>query len=290
MTPFDAPAGTIIAESGTGNGGFAVADPRYADGAMGEHTNKMRVVDWEKPVPTVTGSDRVGSGAMCVADPRILNREKGDNYLTGGHYGVIPWDGQSYTVSGSACHDNGPWSVADPRIPGETENTVAVIRSLDGTWHRPFTTLELAAIQSLVDPQDLAGGGFDFSGTSDASKRERIGNAVPPGAAEQIANMMGETLAALLERGDFHALRVTDLGAAGRGRSQCEATTMRKHREFRAKGTAVLQDGAVVYDLLDSPEEAKEIAAICNDGIGPEWDAVEPELDRRRAQRVRRKQ
>lgn len=29
------------------------------------------------------------------------------------------------------------------------------IRSLDGTWHRPFTTLELAALQSLVDPEEF---------------------------------------------------------------------------------------------------------------------------------------
>jgi hypothetical protein len=67
---------------------------------------------------------------------------------------------------------------------------IAVIRALDGTWHRPFTTLELAALQSLVDPEEV----FDLDGNSDSAKRERIGNAVPLCAAQAIANMMGETI------------------------------------------------------------------------------------------------
>ncbi len=33
---------------------------------------------------------------------------------------------------------------------------MCVIRALDGTWHRPFTTLDLAALQSLYDPDDYA--------------------------------------------------------------------------------------------------------------------------------------
>jgi len=48
-------------------------------------------------------------------------------------------------------------------------------------------------------------------------------------------------------------------------------------------GFAVVDgQGATVYDLLDSKGEAIEIRAILNDGIGPEWDAVEEELTRRR--------
>ena len=35
---------------------------------------------------------------------------------------------------------------------------------------------------------------IDFHGNSDSAKRERIGNAVPPYAAQAIADMMGETL------------------------------------------------------------------------------------------------
>ncbi|MFS6755233.1 hypothetical protein WHL53_14500, partial [Staphylococcus aureus] len=84
----------------------------------------------------------------------------------------------------------------------------AVIRSLDGTWHRPFTTLELAALQSLVDPEqhlidaDVAtwaaarggAGVFQLEGSSDSAWRERIGHAIPSDAAEAIGHVMGTTL------------------------------------------------------------------------------------------------
>ena len=69
-------------------------------------------------------------------------------------------------------------------------NMVARIRALDGTWHSPFTTLELAALQSLVDPEEY----LELDGLSDSDWRERIGNAVPPAAAEAIAGVMGVTL------------------------------------------------------------------------------------------------
>jgi len=41
-----------------------------------------------------------------------------------------------------------------------------MIRSLDGTWHRPFNTLELAALRSLVDPEEP----LDFDGLSDVDE------------------------------------------------------------------------------------------------------------------------
>ena len=70
------------------------------------------------------------------------------------------------------------------------KSLVAVIRSMDDTWHRPFTTLELAALQSLVDPEEQ----LELDGLSDANWRERIGNAVPPDSAAAIASTMGTTL------------------------------------------------------------------------------------------------
>ncbi len=75
-------------------------------------------------------------------------------------------------------------------MPSAGERLVAVICALDGTRHRPFTTLELAALQSLVDPEEV----LEFDGLSDQAWRERIGNAVPPAAAEAIASVMGRTL------------------------------------------------------------------------------------------------
>jgi hypothetical protein len=60
-----------------------------------------------------------------------------------------------------------------------------VIVSLDGTWHRPLTTLELAALQGLP-MQDAQGKWLELPG-SDAKRRELIGNAVPPPAARAMA-------------------------------------------------------------------------------------------------------
>ena len=190
IVPFDKAAPTVIAGGkGVQGGQLSVADPRYL--AFGEHAGKMRVEPWAAPSHVITGSDRVGSGALSVADPRpALSRERGDHYLTAGHYGVVPWDRPSYAVAGSAGHDNGHWSVADPRMPAASDKLVAVIRALDDTWHRPFTTLELAALQGLVEPEEH----LQLEGLSDSAWRERIGNAVPPPAAAAIAGVMAETL------------------------------------------------------------------------------------------------
>jgi hypothetical protein len=40
---------------------------------------------------------------------------------------------------------------------------VVVIRSLDGTWHRPLTTFELAALQSLIEREQQ----LELEGLSD---------------------------------------------------------------------------------------------------------------------------
>lgn len=186
VTDMGEPAGTVISGSTTGQGAFAVADMRPPSGPL---FSKYAVTDWNNRSGTVIGGD--DQGAYAVADPRPgMVRGKGDNYLTGGHYGVVPWESYSGAVSASANLDNGRWSVADPRMPEQTDKLICRIRSLDGTWHRPFTTLELAALQSLVDPEEY----FELDGLSDQNWRERIGNAVPPDAAQAIAGVMGMTL------------------------------------------------------------------------------------------------
>ncbi|ACL57888.1 DNA cytosine methyltransferase [Methylobacterium nodulans] len=201
VLPFDEPAGAITAKAEATTGRFSVADPRmtWADSA---HRNKLKVVGYDEPAGCVTGADRVGSGALCVADPRPdFARGGRAAYQTGGHYGVTPWDAPSGAVTGSGQHDNGRWSVADPRpaegetaaaLPAADDRLVAVIRALDGTWHRPFTTYELAALQSYVDPEDPAP--LVMEGISDSAWRERIGNMVPPASAEAIMGVIARTL------------------------------------------------------------------------------------------------
>lgn len=201
VTDWDGPSGTVIAASTTGQGAFAVADPRHSGPA--KHSNEFRIVPWSRHAQAVTSAHGTG---QCVEDPRVLNRTKGDAYLTGGHYGVVGFDQSAGAVSASARHDNGRWSFADPRMPAANDRLTCIIQSLDGTWHRPFTTLELAALQSLVDPEEQ----LILDGLSDSDWRERIGNAVPPAAAEAIAGVMGTTLL-LAEQGETFMLSNTPI-------------------------------------------------------------------------------
>jgi site-specific DNA-cytosine methylase len=231
-------SGAITAGTNPGQGTFSVADPRHAGPA--KHNNEFRIVPWgqaagavtsahgtgqcvqdprragptfgkyavtpfDAPTGTVISGSTTGQGAFAVADPRTsMRRERGDAYLTGGHYGVVAWDQSSGAVSAAAGHDNGRWSVADPRMPVPNDKLVAIIRARDGTWHRPFTTLELAALQSLIEPEEY----LELYGLSDQAWRERIGNAVPPDAARAIAEVMGTTLL-LAETGETFMLSAT---------------------------------------------------------------------------------
>lgn len=243
---WDDTAGTIAGRSGPTNGAFSVADPRYRQAANWNHGQQFGVIRWAESSPTIPGQTMPGQGTFSVADPRpnwnrhsgnyrvipfdqpagtiiaggngvqggqqsvadprILHRSKGDNYLTGGHYGVIGFDQHAGAIAASSRYDSGRFSVADPRIPAADDRLTCIIRSLDGTWHRPFTTLEKAALQSLVDPEEY----LVLDGMSDKDWSERIGNAVPPHAAEAIADVMGTTLL-LAEQGETFMLNNTPI-------------------------------------------------------------------------------
>ncbi|HHQ3558365.1 DNA cytosine methyltransferase [Pseudomonas aeruginosa] len=243
---WDDTAGTIAGRSGPTNGAFSVADPRYRQASNWNHGQQFGVIRWAESAPTIPGQTMPGQGTFSVADPRpnwnrhsgnyrvirydqpagtiiaggkgvqggqqsvadprILHRGKGDNYLTGGHYGVIGFNQHSGAIAASSRYDSGRFSVADPRIPAADERLTCIIRSLDGTWHRPFTTLEKAALQSLVEPEEY----LVLDGMSDKDWSERIGNAVPPAAAEAIAGVMGTTLL-LAEAGETFMLSNTPI-------------------------------------------------------------------------------
>ncbi|HCH6861517.1 TPA: DNA cytosine methyltransferase [Pseudomonas aeruginosa] len=243
---WDDTASTIAGRSGPTNGAFSVADPRYRQASNWNHGQQFGVIRWGESAPTIPGQTMPGQGTFSVADPRpnwnrhsgnyrvirydqpagtiiaggkgvqggqqsvadprILHRGKGDNYLTGGHYGVIGFNQHSGAIAASSRYDSGRFSVADPRIPAADERLTCIIRSLDGTWHRPFTTLEKAALQSLVEPEEY----LVLDGMSDKDWSERIGNAVPPAAAEAIAGVMGTTLL-LAEAGETFLLSNTPI-------------------------------------------------------------------------------
>ena len=188
------PANTVTGSTHVANGAQIVADPRLSD-SPGRHSTKFRVQAWDASLTTVTGSDRVGSGSPVIADPRL-------NALPyNGIFGVLPWDHPASTVLASGDVHAGAAAVADPR-EGEAKQDYPIIISLDGTWHRPLTTLELAALQGLP-LQDARGNWLHLPGRSDAKWRELIGNAVPPPAAQAMAETILLTLLCNAMRGTF---------------------------------------------------------------------------------------
>ncbi len=113
--------------------------------------------------------------------------------MRAGSYGVQDISKPSVTVSASLDVHQGAAAVADTKIPEDYKTPVII--SLWGFWHRPLTTLELAALQGFpVMAED--GEPLVLEGRNQAKWRERIGNAVPPPAAEAIGEFILQSLVA----------------------------------------------------------------------------------------------
>jgi site-specific DNA-cytosine methylase len=189
LTGWNQHSGAVI--GGDDAGAYALTDIRPQGPFRGK--GKYFVTAFDEPSNTVISGSTTGHGAYSVSDPGRRNPLLvGDNYFTSGAFGVTRWDSPSGAVAGAASYDNGPWSVAEPRdcLPEARDKLAAYILALDGTWHRPFTTYELAALQNLFEP----GEEFELDGKSDSRWREAIGNCVPPAAAKAIADVMAQTL------------------------------------------------------------------------------------------------
>jgi len=231
VASFNKPSAAVTGAIRPNNGAISIADPRL-DKVQG-YANKFKVVKWNEPSDTITGS-RIGSGASMLADPRLNERKKrypglykiipwNDTSSTiigqtdlqcgalsvadprlnckprNGTLGVMNWNQPGKTVVGNADIGKGCAAVADPRIPKESESGVFIIEALDGTWHRPLTTLELAVLQGF--PTKFSDGNpLKFAGNSDAHWRERIGNAVPVAAAQAIAETILRAMLPVLKQ------------------------------------------------------------------------------------------
>lgn len=172
-----------------------IADPRVAE-ISGRHDGTLGVEDFAKAAHTVTGQHGRRNWDS-VADPRVPECNRGS-------YGVQAWAKPSHCVRSHHNPRIAPSAVADPRVPAgvpEIEGppidltskrpTYLVIVADDGCWHRPLTTLELAALQGLPTKinrtaENPEGEWLVLHGNQ-AEQREHIGNLVPPPAAEQIA-------------------------------------------------------------------------------------------------------
>ena len=203
------PSPTITGAANHDNGTFAVADPRIdrprREGSLG-------VKGWEDASTAIIAHAIPQNHPCSVADPRLDHAPR-----KGGHR-VGAWGEPSGTVIGEARIDKG-FSVNDPSplVPthwieeragtpvlcgphvdlSDAAPTDMVIRALDGTNHRPLTTLELAVLQGF-DPW-RNGDWLQLTGRSHQAWRQRIGNAIPPPAAEAIGRSALATLSASRE-------------------------------------------------------------------------------------------
>lgn len=204
----------------------STSDPRLHAGPH-LHRGVMGVRGWDTSAGCVRGNMNPRIGTSALGDPRLACTPE-----HGGHYGVQSWGRPSVTIRGSFGVRNSPASTSDPRVDETSELAIPrprrwiathevqgdaivgdafdmnserpcslVIRAADGTFHRPYTTLELLALQGF--PTQLRGRWVVLAGSESGSKkkkrtgwRERIGNAVPPPAAEAIARECRMTLLA----------------------------------------------------------------------------------------------
>lgn len=224
VTRWSAASGTVTGQAAPTRGAFSVADPRVAEmvalgqTARGAGTFKgrpglMGVAGWGHPSSAVTGSASVtGSNATAaVADPRIGLRCR----PRAGAYGVVGWRDAAACITGAAGVDNGAFAVADPR---DVADVPPVIRAADDTWHRPMTSLDLAALQDIAS--DILRTGGRLAGKSHAKWRERIGNAVPKQAATAVGNSI--LLALLAGRLGTWTLGATGIWVRNDGRTEHE--------------------------------------------------------------------
>jgi site-specific DNA-cytosine methylase len=173
--------------------------PDYRSGFLGVNA-------WHEPMGTVAGRSTPTNGKFSIADPR---------YTSIAQYGykIVPRG-----LAGGAALLIGDYaivSVTGQPLPAGNDVVNTPILSLDGTVHRPLTRLELAVIQGLYNPEDNEP--LVLDGVSDGACRERIGNAVPPPAAQAIASVMGETLL-LAWAGETFTLSCTPVWVKGLGK------------------------------------------------------------------------
>jgi len=185
VRPWNQSTGTVAGASRPHNGTYSVADPRYAGR---DRSSTLGVGRWDEPSGTVTGETHPSNGRFSVADAR----DAGTGMQRVEHFRVVPLGTDVRPADGNGV------------LPDDTRRLATRIMSSDRTWHRPLTVLELAALQSLFDPEEIFAEGsqrsFDLSGGSEGKVREWIGNAVPRKAAQG----MGETI--------LECLLMSDLG------------------------------------------------------------------------------
>lgn len=215
----DAPAPTVIGSAQHDNGAWTMADARIKEGPHTRSGN-TGVEDWDAPSHTVKGVLTTSNGCGSLADPRVEVDPslEVDLRLTcavrEGAMGVGSWEERFRTaVIAKGIPQNGPWQIADARglpvpvdgyvvgdevwlrpgfaldLKSKRPAQVILLTWNEGkrrwAWHRPLTTMELAALQGLpVRGED--GAWLELAGGNHEVWREHIGNMVPAPTARAI--------------------------------------------------------------------------------------------------------
>jgi site-specific DNA-cytosine methylase len=190
VVPGDKPSGTVIGATRPGSGAPSVADPRVTGGW---YRGTYGVQGWEEPSSTVTGSAAVSTGRFAIADPRLVFAPEANFVLMSLDAAVASLEGHPFEDGGAPIAPGIREVRADELAaaganPKKRPPFTPVIVAADGTWHRPMTTLELAALQGM--PLEVDGEPLSLDGGAVGRWRERIGNAVPCPAAQAIAEQM----------------------------------------------------------------------------------------------------
>jgi site-specific DNA-cytosine methylase len=209
----DAPAPTVIGSAQHDNGAWTMADARIKEGPHTRSGN-TGVEDWDAPSHTVKGVLTTSNGCGSLADPRVEVDPRMTCAVREGAMGVSSWEERFRTaVISRGIPQNGPWQIADARglpvpvdgyvvgdevwlrpgfaldLKSKKPAQVILLTWNEGkrrwAWHRPLTTMELAALQGLpVRGED--GAWLELAGGNHEVWREHIGNMVPAPTARAI--------------------------------------------------------------------------------------------------------
>lgn len=201
------PGETITGNQAPGGSSCSVADLRITCNPW-RNSGVLGVLAWAQPSYTVTGALDLWAGYAAVSDPRARGVEDSDVAFEGAATAGVHARGaaRARAYRAPVAPLSGPWWSSDPRVPSNPRLVVRWIQTDldkappylpvipgrgDGSWHRPITLLERAALQGI--PSEVDGEPLDLEGTL-SQVAKHIGNAVPKGAALAIAGEMIRTL------------------------------------------------------------------------------------------------
>ena len=204
------PFATVTGNAAPGGLACSVADLRITCDPW-RNSGVLGVLAWGRPSYCVTGALDLWAGFAAVADPRVVEPLAPVVEAVAAVETLVACSRRAAPRArrrgdASAAPPLAPCWSSDPRIPCNPRLVVrwhqrdldapppylpVLAGRGDGSWHRPITLLERAALQGL--PTQVRGRPLELEGTL-SQVAKQIGNAVPVGAASAIASEMLRTL------------------------------------------------------------------------------------------------